>query len=138
MVLNKQGGSEMKPKTMPILLCGPHRKMLEARQRILQLLGHQVWIATDLAEIERVVTTVDRLDLLVLSHSFSRQECGRAITLAHARWPGMRICILPAGIGSLADGISKEVSAACTKPLKLWSGLERLVAQESSAYSHLY
>jgi hypothetical protein len=121
-----------------VLLYGPDRKVLAASQKILKMIGHRVAIATNLCEIHEIVTHIDRLDLLVLSHSFSKQQCGRAITLTHARWPGMRSCVLSVDDANFSETVVDEVSAAFRGPIKLGSWLETLVVNESSACSHLY
>jgi hypothetical protein len=121
-----------------ILLYGSTRNILEARQLVLQTLGHQVSIATDLTELHRIVSSANHLDLLVLAHSLSKHECGRAIMLTHARWPRMRNCVLSSLDINSPDELSEEVSAALRRPARLGKTLEQLVINESTTYSHLY
>jgi hypothetical protein len=121
-----------------ILLYGRNPSMLQSRQRVLSALGYRVWVATTLTEVRRIVSSVDRLDLLVLCHSFSRQEAGRAITLTHSRWPLMRSCVLRAEDDSSSVGAIDEVREALEGPAKLGLMLEKLVVEESSPCSHLY
>jgi len=128
----------MNQKPISILLYGPDQSKLEARRRVLNAIGHQVWIATNLLEVHKIVCNVPRLDLLVLSHSFSKQECGRAITLAHARWPSTRTCVLSAANSASSAEVTVDVKDALRGPARLGSRLEMLVAGESSSCSHLY
>ena len=121
-----------------ILLYGHDPSMLQPRQRVLSALGYRVWVATSLTEVRRIVSSVDRLDMLVLCHSFSRQEDGRAITLTHSRWPLMRSCVLRAEDDSSPAGAIDEVREALEGPAKLGLMLEKLVVEESSPCSHLY
>jgi hypothetical protein len=121
-----------------ILLYGSTRNILEARQLVLQTLGHQVLIATDLTELHRIVSSANHLDLLVLAQSLSKHECGRAIMLTHARWPRMRNCVLTGLDTNSTEELSDEVSAALRRPARLGKTLEQLVINESTTYSHLY
>src|ERR1700680_2935951 len=102
----------MNQKPISILLYGPDQHKLEARRRVLNAIGHQVWIATDLVAVHQIVGNVPRLDLLVLSHSFSKQECGRAIALTHSRWPSTRTCILSAANSSSPAEMTVDVMDA--------------------------
>jgi hypothetical protein len=128
----------MNQKHISILLYGPDQHKLEARQRVLNAIGHQVWIATNLLEVHKIVSNVPRLDLLVLSHSFSKQECGRAIALTHSCWPSTRTCVLSAANSRSSAEVTVDVMEALRGPARLGSQLEMLVAGESSSYSHLY
>jgi len=128
----------MNQRPISILLYGPDRNKLEARRRVLNIIGYQVWIATNLLEVNQIVSTAPRLDLLVLSHSFSKQECGRAITLTHSRWPSTRTCVLSAAKFFSPDEVTADVMASLRGPARLGSRLETLVSGESSSYSHLY
>jgi hypothetical protein len=128
----------MNQKPISILLYGPDQNKLEARRRVLNAIGHQVWIATNLVGVHQIVSNVRRLDLLVLSHSFSRQECGRAIALTHSLWPSTRTCILSAANSSSPSEVTVDVMDALRGPARFGSRLEMLVAGESSSCSHLY
>jgi hypothetical protein len=128
----------MNQKPISILLYGPDQHKLEARRRVLNAIGHQVWIATNLVEVGQIVSNVPRLDLLVLSHSFSKQACGRAIALTHARWPGTRTCVLSAANSASSAEVTIDVMDALRGPARLGSQLEMLVAGESTSCSHLY
>ena len=66
----------------------------------------------------------------------SKQECGSTIT--NARWSGVNVCALSAGAAGSRAGIRAEVSTAPGRLAALNFGLERPVAQKSTAYSHLY
>jgi hypothetical protein len=125
-------------KHSSILLYGSTRNILEARQLVLQTLGHQVSIASDLTELHRIVASADHLDLLVLTHSLSKHECGRAIMLTHARWPRVRSCVLSDLDTNSPDRVSEEISAALKGPARLGKTLEELVLNESTTHSHFY
>jgi hypothetical protein len=127
----------MNQRPISILLYGPDRNRLEARRRVLNAIGYQVRAATSLLEVHRIVSTIPQLDLLVLSHSFSKQECGRAITLTHSFWPGTRTCVLSA-TPFLPDQVTVDVMDSLKGPARLGSRLEMLVAGESTSCSHLY
>jgi len=128
----------MNQRPISILLYGPDQHKLEGRQRVLNTIDHQVWIAKNLLEVNKIVSNVPRLDLLVLSHSFSKQECGRAIALTHSRWPGARTCILSATNSRSSAEVTVDVMDALRGPARLGVRLEMFVAGESSSCSHLY
>jgi hypothetical protein len=128
----------MNQKPISILLYGPDQRKLDARRCVLNAIGHQVWIATSLFELHKIVSNVPRLDLLVLSHSFSKQECGRAIALAHSCWPSTRTCVLSAANSASSAEVTVDVMTALRGPARLGSRFEMLVSGESSSCSHLY
>jgi CheY-like chemotaxis protein len=128
----------MNQRPISILLYGPDRNRLEPRRRVLNAFGYQVQAATSLLEVRQIVSTIPQLDLLVLSHSFSKQECGRAIALTHSFWPGARTCILSSATPSLPDQVTVDVMDSLKGPAGLGSRLEMLVAGESTSCSHLY
>jgi len=128
----------MNQRPISIILYGPDQHKLEVRQRVLNAIGHQVWIAKTLLEVNKIVSNVRWLDLLVLNHSFSKQECGRAIALTHSRWPSTRTCILSAANSRSSAQVTAYVTDALRGPVRLGSRFELLVAGESSSCSHLY
>ena len=63
----------------------------------------------------------------------SKRECGRAIT--NARRQGVDVCVLSDGG---AARIAAQISTTPGPPAVRRFGPERLVAEKSTAYSHLY
>ncbi len=85
-----------------IALYGRDLPLLERRRRVLERSGYNVSVATEWSSLERLMSSAT-IDLLLLCHTLSMEDCGRAITLAHRGSPEARCLILTAG-SSLAGG----------------------------------
>jgi hypothetical protein len=114
------------PSQASILLYGRDEQLLQSRQLLLQRGGYEVWVATGLAEID-VVSRLERIDLLILCHSLTLEECGRALAFGQSRWPFMKSLILSA-VGSWSEaGELPQVFDTTLGPERLLSTLSRLL-----------
>ncbi len=84
------------PKSATILIYGHDAQLLETRCMILERAGYSVLTATGLDEFERI-PACRRVDLLLLCHSLSMEDCGRSLALAHSRWPQLKSLTLTSG-----------------------------------------
>jgi hypothetical protein len=78
-----------------ILIYGRDPVLLETRRMILELRGYSVSIASDLIVVQQTIH-LQRIDLLLLCHSLSMEECGRAIALSASN-PSLKSLVLIAG-----------------------------------------
>jgi len=119
-----------------ILIFGHDALLLETRSRLLEQTGYQVCRVANFDDLERILAA-GQIDLLVLCHSLSMEECERSIALTFA-WPQMKSLILTAGPKGYADQITGAVLDAMDGPAKLLSTVGKLVESESKAHTHIY
>jgi hypothetical protein len=122
---------------MSILLYGHDQHLLRTRQMLLQGAGYRTMIATNLAEIDRL-SHYETIDLLILCHSLTLEECGRALALAQSRWPFMRSLMLSAMGSWCFEEASVQVFDTTQGPAKLLVAVNHLFDEESRLHSHLY
>jgi hypothetical protein len=103
------------PEPVSILLCGRDALLLQTRQWVLEAAGHQVETTTKLSEVALVSIPVD---LLILCHSLSLDECGRIFALASTRWPRIRCIILPEGASFCSEQMLRSVQDVIGNPEK--------------------
>jgi hypothetical protein len=96
-----------------ILLCGQDSLLLQTRQWVLEAAGYQVRTTTEFSE---VALESDPVDLLILCHSLSLEECGRAFALASTRWPKIRCIVLPEGASACSEQMLCSVLDATGAP----------------------
>jgi hypothetical protein len=97
-----------------ILLFGRNVRLLKTRQTVLESLGYRVYRACDLSTAKHMLLE-KQIDLLVLCHSLSMEERGRALALTY-RWPMIRSLILTAGDDGCPDNLITEVIDAFDGP----------------------
>jgi DNA-binding response OmpR family regulator len=107
-----------------ILIYGRDPVLLETRRLILELSGYSVTIASDLAVVQRTIES-QRIDLLLLCHSLSMEECGRAIALSASN-PSMKNLVLIAGKTSCHSRIASQVFDSMEGPARLVSAVKAL------------
>jgi hypothetical protein len=122
---------------MSILLYGRDKHLLGTRLLLLQRAGYRVLVATELAQID-VLSRVEVIDLLMLCHSLTPEECGHVIDFCQFRWPFMKSLVLSA-LGSRCEGKSPDrVFETSQGPAKLLATLGHILDHQSSSHSHLY
>jgi hypothetical protein len=120
-----------------VLLYGRDEQLSESRQLILQRAGYRVWVATDLAQID-ALSDVDGIDLMILCHSLTIEECGRALAFGRCRWPFMRSLFL-AAVGSWCEaGESELVFDSTQGPEKLLVALNQIFSEEQAMSPSLF
>lgn len=117
----------MSPKNISILVYGRDPQLLETRQWVLERAGYRVSTATELSDIAQLVP-LDQICLLILCHTLSMEECGRAIALVHTRWPQVETVVLIAGQTGCRPVSSSEVVDAMEGPVKLLNAVAKLVS----------
>jgi len=80
-----------------ILLFGNDSHLLESRQWVFESAGYEVYAATSFLALDHILANHPGslpIDLMILCHSLSTEECNRARSLALARFPKMEVVIL--------------------------------------------
>ena len=81
-----------------ILIYGNNIELLQLRKLVLETTGYFVWITTDIRKVEEHLL-MRRVDLLVLCHSLSTEECERVSQLISVVQPETKVLALSA-VGS--------------------------------------
>ena len=119
-----------------IVMYGRDARLLETRAWVLENAGHRVRTVSSLDALERMLPT-EQTNLLVLCHTLSMEDCGRAIALTHP-WPRTKSLILTAG----AKGCHAQIMGAALDtmdgPAQLVSTVGKLVHPESQTHAHVY
>jgi len=76
-----------------ILLYGHYATLLQTRRWILEKTGFRVWTATQHAEVEDILNA-EPIDLLIIGHTLSANECEKALAVAHELRPRMKTLVL--------------------------------------------
>ena len=124
-------------QTLSILMYGRDAQLLETRRMVLETSGHKVRTTMDLSEIDRIAA-FQNFDLLILCHSLSMEQCGRALALAHSRWPSVESLILTAGAAGCTTPLTERVLDAMQGPAKLISTVGQIAKSEASLPAHAY
>jgi len=111
--------------SLSILLYGKDRSLLNTRELILLRAGYRVFTASDLLEIDSVVQG-ESVDLLILCHTLTLEQCGRALAFGHSRWPFMKSLLLAATDSWCAAGKPELVFEAAAGPAELLATVGRL------------
>ena len=93
-------------------------QLLQTRGQVLQRAGYQVWTASNLSELVEL-TSQPKMDVMLLCHTLSKDECGRALAVTHARWPKMQTIALVAGVSGCPPAVADAVLYATDGPVKL-------------------
>ena len=81
---------------LSILLFGHDPILLQTRRLVLEQAGYWVTQTTELSRLVCLVS-LEQVNLLVLCHTLSMEECGRAAALVQTRWPQVQTVTLLAG-----------------------------------------
>jgi DNA-binding response OmpR family regulator len=119
-----------------ILLYGRDLKLLKTRQLVLQTCGYRVFAAGDISSIPPVADSTD-VDLVVLCHSLTLEESGRAIARASIRWPAKSL-ILRVGAESGHSEMISQVFNTLDGPVKFVSTVNRITHSGPASLQHAY
>jgi len=76
-----------------VLIYGHDSDLLRSRRWVLEKTGYRVVTTTELTEIGCLAEN-RAIDLVVLCHTLTLEECGRALALACTRWPSVQSLVL--------------------------------------------
>lgn len=122
------------PKSASLLIFGRDPRLLETREWVLKAAGHRVWTAANLSDVIDIASR-EKIDLLILCHTLSIEECRRAHALSYPGFPTMKSLTLTRGESGCQQELLSEVLDAMEGPAKLISKVARLVGAESTARS---
>jgi hypothetical protein len=105
---------------------------------VLEASGYQLLVATKLSEVEQIVS-IHLVHLIIICHSISLEECGRALGLTSSQRPAIRSLILISDTRDYRSGTDEEVLYAMEGPAKLVLRVASLVGHpNNTTHSHTY
>ena len=106
------------PTTHSVLVFGRDFQLVHTRSLILEKAGFRVRTASSLPDIHQLLSE-PTMDVMLLCHSLSTQECDEAITMTLERWPRIQTISLIAGSSGCASKPTDAVMNATDGPAKL-------------------
>ena len=121
-----------------ILIFGHDPQLLETRRLMLEQVGYWIWSASNISEVVRLIEDRD-VDLLILCHSLSTEECERAIALSSLRVPPLE-CLVLTAVQVRQCSANREYMVLDSRegPAKFISEVTRLIAPKGSPPSHFF
>jgi hypothetical protein len=94
-----------------ILLFGNDSHLLKSRQWVFESAGYEVYAATSILALNHILASHPAnlpIDLMILCHSLTAEECNRARLIGRAHFPKMEVVILAVNgcVSHTADGDS--------------------------------
>ncbi len=117
-----------------ILMFGRDAQLLATRRMVLEMAGYCVLPAASLADFDRLASS-NHFDLLILCHTLSREDCGRAVASKLSRRPSARGLTLTAGARGCATLLDQALDVL-DGPAKLVSTVSQLLEAEGTFSSH--
>ena len=112
------------PTAASVLVFGRDYQLVHTRSLILEKAGFHVRTASSLPDIQQLHSEPG-VDVMVLCHSLSTQECAAALTLTHERWPLIQTIALVSGSSDCGSQSVDTVLEATEGPAKLISAVRR-------------
>jgi DNA-binding response OmpR family regulator len=106
------------PRPSSVLVFGRDYQLVHTRSLILQKAGFHVRTAASLPDIQ-LLPHEPPIDIMLLCHSLSTQDCDEALILTHERWPDIQTIALVAGTSDCGSNSTDAVMEAYEGPAKL-------------------
>jgi hypothetical protein len=105
-----------------VLVFGRDYQLVHTRSLILEKAGYHVRTASSLPEI-RQLPSEPTMDMMVLCHSLTAQDCAQALIITHERWPRIQTVALVSGSSGCGSEGADTVMEATEGPAKLISAV---------------
>ncbi len=112
------------PTPASVLVFGRDYQLIHTRGLILAKAGFHVRTASSLPDIQDMHSEPS-VDVMLLCHSLSKQECTEALTLTRARWPQIQSIALVSGSSDCGSASADAVMEATDGPAKLISTVRK-------------
>jgi DNA-binding response OmpR family regulator len=100
--------------------------LLESRRLVLEHAGFHVQPVSDFAHLNSAARS-GPVELFVLCHSLSAQQCSEAIMLIHNQWPQAKILILHTGVAKCEARVTDETLNAMEGPRALLQTVRKMM-----------
>jgi DNA-binding NtrC family response regulator len=116
-IIQHNGGFPL-PTPASVLVFGRDYQLVITRSLILEKAGFHVRTATSVPDIQQLLSE-PTMDVMVLCHSLSPQDCDEALLITHQRWPNMQTVALVSGSSSCGSEAADAIMEATEGPAKL-------------------
>ena len=106
------------PIPASVLVFGRDHQLVHTRTLILEKAGFHVHTAASLPDI-RQLPSQPAIDVMVLCHSLSPQDCDKALSITRERWPAIQTIALTSGSRDCGSDLTDAVMEATEGPAKL-------------------
>jgi DNA-binding response OmpR family regulator len=110
------------PTPASVLVFGRDHQLVHTRSLILEKAGFHVRTAASLPDIQQLLSQPS-MDVMLLCHSLSRQECDEALIMTQERWPLIQTIALVSGSSDCGSSSADAVMEASDGPAKLISAV---------------
>ena len=107
-----------------LLLYGRDPDLLRSRQWLLEKQGYRVLVMSDRNDLQQITEPVD---LLILCHTITLDDCATVTSLAASRWPGLRELVLVARTSEPQCTSGTDTFLTLEGPAKLVAAVRTLV-----------
>jgi DNA-binding NtrC family response regulator len=112
------------PTAASVLVFGRDYQLVHTRGLILEKAGFRVRTASSLPDIQQLLSE-PAMDVMLLCHSLSTQECNEALVLTHERWPRIQTIALVSGSSDCGSQSVDTVIEATDGPAKLITAVRK-------------
>ncbi len=119
------------PRSSCILIYGTDSSLIETRRWVLEKAEFEVHPVQDLSQAREVLST-GTVDIFILCHTLSAEECSGALSLAHLLRPETKNLILAAVLSECSGTARDAILTAFASPQLLISTVNGLVGQVAS------
>jgi DNA-binding NtrC family response regulator len=112
------------PTPASVLVFGRDHQLVHTRSLILEKAGFRVRTASSLPDIQQLLSE-PTMDVMLLCHSLSIQECADALTITHERWPRIQTIALVSGSSDCGSKSVDTVIEVTEGPAKLISAVRK-------------
>jgi hypothetical protein len=120
-----------------ILLYGRDPGLIHTRRLILEASGYRVLVATEFSAVQDAFAGT-HIDLLILCHTLSHEECSKALALSVSGWNTTKSVVLSLGYSNGHMETLCESIDCCTEPAMLILTVGRIVGVPVTPHSHTY
>ncbi len=106
------------PTSASVLVFGRDDQLVHTRCLILEKAGFRVHTAASIPDLEQLLSQ-PTMDVMVLCHSLSPQDCDEALILTHERWPRLQTIALVSGSSNCGSEFADAVIETAEGPAKL-------------------
>jgi DNA-binding response OmpR family regulator len=100
------------PTPAAVLVFGRDYQLVHTRSLILEKAGFRVRTASSLPDLHQLLSEPS-MDVMLLCHSLSTEECNQALAMAQERWPHIQtISMLSAASGCVSDATDAVMNAS--------------------------
>ncbi len=112
------------PTPASVLVFGHDDQLVHTRSLILEKAGFHVRTASSLPDIQQLLSE-PTMDVMLLCHSLSPEDCDEALLLTHERWPNIQTIALVSGSSDCGSDSTDAVMEATDGPARLISTVRK-------------